>query len=82
MIRRLWFIADLLRALPIAWQVARIRSCDRDGGHRWIGTGRNGIMEGTAIHCSRCPAQGEVQVPINEVERGSTALFTYRMSMQ
>lgn len=52
--RRAWlFIRDWWSELPSAWDIARMRDCDRQGGHVWARPAVDDFF-GLGITCKRC----------------------------
>lgn len=51
--RRVWLFArDYFNEFGVAWSLARMRDCDRNGGHRWSEPAEDLIGYGRT--CERC----------------------------
>lgn len=70
------FIADLLHEAAPAWGLARMRDCERSGGHRWGTVAYDQICAGPAHECERCGCSESVSLPHLYWNGGATATAT------
>lgn len=55
LLRRAWLFArDYCDEFGCAWSIARIRDCERNGGHRWGEIEHDSVLKMTGCTCSRC----------------------------
>jgi hypothetical protein len=73
------FIRDWWEEMPLAWSIARMRDCERSGGHQWGEMHYDEVFGSYRSVCQRC-GTGDYTLPTTTGTTATNTTTTYRVS--